>query len=122
MPFNVGRAIQLYRFKIHETSPLSRGLQGKVDNPQVVMQAVLSWTGGQPFLTQKLCQLLVNYLSQNSIPKSSLQTNPLPASFLIEEWVKSIVKYQIIKNWESQDEPPHLKTIRDRIVYGLWVG
>lgn len=96
-PFNIGRAIQLDGFKIHEVLPLAEGF-AEIDDTQAVLQEVLAWTGGQPFLTQKLCDLLVT--SQN-------------ANFTC---IKNIVKQQIVENWESQDEPPHLKTIRDRIL------
>ncbi|MGB6298107.1 MAG: AAA-like domain-containing protein [Rivularia sp. (in: cyanobacteria)] len=57
-PFNIGRAIQLYGFKLDEVAPLSKGFEGKVENPQALMQEVLAWTGGQPLLTQKVCNLL----------------------------------------------------------------
>ena len=30
-------------------------------------------------------------------------------------WVESVVKSCIIHSWESQDEPEHLRTIRDRL-------
>jgi hypothetical protein len=30
-------------------------------------------------------------------------------------WVEQLVKDRIIDNWESQDEPEHLRTIRDRL-------
>ncbi|MEA5503730.1 AAA-like domain-containing protein [Halotia wernerae UHCC 0503] len=101
-PFNIGRAIQLNGFQIHEISPLASGLKG-IENPEAILQEVLAWTGGQPFLTQKLCDLLV--------------TSPQVTSKATEaEWVKNIVTQQIIENWESQDEPPHLKTIKDRIL------
>ncbi|MHC5854782.1 CHAT domain-containing protein [Nostoc sp.] len=121
-PFNIGRAIQLNGFKIHETIPLSIGIEGKVENPQAVMQEVLAWTGGQPFLTQKVCKLLLQeLLPLPTLQHQSSQWGKLPhndSSFLVlstAEWVKRVVTNQIIENWESQDEPPHLKTIRDRI-------
>jgi dipeptidyl aminopeptidase/acylaminoacyl peptidase len=101
-PFNIGRAIQLNGFQIHEISPLASGLKG-IENPEAILQEVLAWTRGQPLLTQKLCDLLV--------------TSPQVTSKATEaEWVKNIVTQQIIQNWESQDEPPHLKTIKDRIL------
>jgi adenylate cyclase len=31
-------------------------------------------------------------------------------------WVDSLVRSRIIDKWESQDEPEHLKTIRDRLL------
>ncbi|MEZ2283013.1 AAA-like domain-containing protein [Microcoleus sp.] len=58
-PFNIGRAIELQGFKLHESLPLVKGFEGKVDNSQEVLQEILEWTGGQPFLTQKLCKLIV---------------------------------------------------------------
>jgi WD40 repeat protein len=101
-PFNIGRAIQINGFQIHEIPPLASGLKG-IKNPQAILKEVLAWTGGQPFLTQKLCDLLV--------------TSPQVTSKATEaEWVKNIVTQQIIENWDSLDEPPHLKTIKDRIL------
>ena len=101
-PFNIGQAIQLEGFKEHEAQPLLRGLTEKVDNPQTLLKEVLAWTNGQPFLTQKLCQL-INYDS-SVIPVNSEA-----------EWVANLVRTKIIENWESQDEPEHLRTIRDRL-------
>nr|WP_322657232.1 ATP-binding protein [Dendronalium sp. ChiSLP03b]MDZ8203430.1 ATP-binding protein [Dendronalium sp. ChiSLP03b] len=98
-PFNIGQAISLKGFQIHEAEPLEKGLRGKLNNPQVIMQEILQWTGGQPFLTQKLCQFMVE--------ESEQQTPHL---------VEQVVKSRIIENWESQDEPEHLRTIRDRVI------
>lgn len=102
-PFNIGQAIELESFKIHEAQPLLYGLVEKVSNPQTLLQEVLNWTGGQPFLTQKLCQLIRN--TEMSIPTNN-ET----------EWIKNLVQNKIINNWETQDQPEHLRTIRDRIV------
>jgi PAS domain S-box-containing protein len=33
-----------------------------------------------------------------------------------QEWIEKLVRSRIIENWESQDEPEHLRTIRDRIL------
>lgn len=98
-PFNIGRAIALNGFQLHEVQPLTDGLTGKVSNPQEAIAQILDWTGGQPFLTQKLCKLIIE--------ASALGNSPS---------VEQVVKSRIIENWESQDEPEHLKTIRDRIL------
>jgi CHASE2 domain-containing sensor protein len=98
-PFNIGRAIELKGFQLDESVSLVQGLVAKVSNPEGVFKEVLYWTGGQPFLTQKLCWLI----SQ----ESGVQT---PQS------IKHLVHKRIIENWESQDEPEHLRTIRDRIL------
>ncbi|NEQ66180.1 MAG: GAF domain-containing protein [Symploca sp. SIO2D2] len=102
-PFNIGRAIELNGFKWHEAEPLSQGLVGKAGNPQKVLQEVLAWTKGQPFLTQKLCQLVHN--SQLIIPNGAEA-----------EWIEQLVRSQVIEDWETQDHPEHLRTISDRML------
>ncbi|MBD2194249.1 MULTISPECIES: AAA-like domain-containing protein [Calothrix] len=102
-PFNIGRAIELTGFKLQEAQPLAGGLATKSKNPKLVMEAILEWTGGQPFLTQKICKLILNHDS------------PIPED-RVAAWVEELVQTKVISNWESQDEPEHLKTIRDRIL------
>ncbi|MBE9200678.1 MULTISPECIES: AAA-like domain-containing protein [unclassified Nodularia (in: cyanobacteria)] len=98
-PFNIGQAISLKGFQLHEAEPLKKGFYGKFSNPQGIIQEILQWTGGQPFLTQKLCQFMV---------EESEQENPRS--------VEQVVRSRIIENWESQDEPEHLRTIQARIL------
>ena len=57
-PFNIGQSIQLESFKEHEAQPLLQGLTQKVSNPQTLLKEILAWTGGQPFLTQKICKFI----------------------------------------------------------------
>ncbi|MGH1394823.1 MAG: AAA-like domain-containing protein [Trichormus sp.] len=108
-PFNIGRAIELQAFQIQDSQPLLRGLVGKVSNPEAVLKQVLYWTNGQPFLTQKLCWLIVNYCNNNTADRF-LEAGEEPL------WIERIVQNQIINNWETQDEPEHLRTIRDRLL------
>lgn len=53
-PFNVGRAIELSGFRLDEAGPLVAGL-GSV---REAIGEILDWTGGQPFLTQRVCELV----------------------------------------------------------------
>ncbi|BAU44962.1 tetratricopeptide repeat protein [Leptolyngbya sp. O-77] len=102
--FNVGHEVELTGFTLAEAAPLAKGLAGRVDDPQSVLQAVLDWTGGQPFLTQKLLDLVSRELDA--------AVQPMAAADL----VKQVTYDKIIDHWESQDVPPHLKTIRDRLL------
>ncbi len=102
-PFNFGQAIELNGFQLHEAEPIARGLKVKSKNPKRLLKAVLDWTGGQPFLTQKLCKLIID--SEESPPTRGGA-----------KWVEKLVRSRIIENWESQDEPEHLRTIRDRLL------
>lgn len=99
-PFNIGKAIELHGFQPHEVQPLLNGLSGRVNHPEAAIRKILEWTGGQPFLTQKLCQLMIE--------ESAVEDSPS---------VEQVVRSRIVENWESQDEPEHLRTIRNRICY-----
>jgi WD40 repeat protein len=102
-PFNIGRAVELSGFEWHEAQSLAQGLTGKATDPQVVLKEVLGWTGGQPFLTQKLCQFVCTFESYIAFGYETER---------VEQWVRSC----LIESWESQDNPEHLRTIRDRIL------
>ncbi|MEG4319888.1 MULTISPECIES: AAA-like domain-containing protein [unclassified Microcoleus] len=101
-PFNIGRPINLTRFQLHESLPLAKGLALKAFRPQKVLQEILAWTGGQPFLTQKLCHLVLecgSFIGRNSEAQE----------------VEKLLNHRLIKNWEEWDEPQHLTVIRDRL-------
>ncbi|NJL90549.1 MAG: hypothetical protein HC916_12730, partial [Coleofasciculaceae cyanobacterium SM2_1_6] len=88
-------------FQLQEATPLMPGLVDKVRDPQRILQEVLQWTGGQPFLTQKLLNLVTQADDFSKSP---------------QELVERIVHTQIIDNWEEQDVPQHLKTLEERIL------
>ena len=56
--FNIGHAVELSGLGRHEATPLLAGLAGKVADPEGALDAVLHWSGGQPFLTQKLLAMV----------------------------------------------------------------
>lgn len=103
-PFNLGRAIELHGFQLAEVQPLIRGLKDRAEQPELVLAEILRWTGGQPFLTQKLCRLL-----------ASPKTDDLIAAGEEAAAIEALVQAHVITNWESQDSPDHLKTISRRI-------
>jgi WD40 repeat protein len=101
-PFNIGQSIALRGFQWPECVPLLAGLSG-LRAPEALLQSILAWTAGQPFLTQKLCQLLQKHATEYG------DQSP-------QAWVASLVQSHILQYWESQDEPEHLRTIRDRLL------
>ncbi|MEA5518485.1 AAA-like domain-containing protein [Limnoraphis robusta] len=102
-PFNIGHAIELNGFQINEAEPLKNGFISLTENPQAVLEAVLYWTNGQPFLTQKVCKL---------IRENSAEIKPGNEA----DWVAELVREKIINQWEYQDNPEHLRTLRDRLL------
>ncbi len=95
-PFNIGQAIELKGFNKDEAEPLAKGLVGKVTDPKGKLKEVLECTGGQPFLTQKLCKFILEDEQELS--------------------VEQLVRARIIQNWQYQDDPEHLRTISNRIL------
>jgi WD40 repeat protein len=106
-PFNIGVAIEMSGFRLDEAQPLAQGLAGKVGDPQALLSEILKWTGGQPFLTQKLLGLVSREIAAN---------HPDLAANDLSMWLEQIVRDRIIDNWEAQDVPEHLKTLKDRVL------
>ena len=104
--FNIGHAVELAGFSLGEARPLLGGLQGRVADPPGVLAAVIHWSGGQPFLSQKLLGLV----SATAVTKR--------ARVAAVKLVATLAREQIIRNWEAQDSPVHLRTIRDRLLQG----
>ena len=102
-PIGIGRAIELRGFELDEALNLGTGLNVKTNNSHAVLEEVLRWTGGQPFLTQKICRLLSGGKSISEGFESQAVTNV----------VQTIIKY-----WDSdkQDSPVHFRTIYRRIL------
>ncbi len=92
--FNIGQAIELTGFNLTEIAPLAAGLSSQSNYQPDCLEKIIFWTGGQPFLTQKICQLL---------RETNLD-------------IETLIKERIINNWESHDEPVHLRTIADRLL------
>ncbi|MEQ8961104.1 MAG: CHASE2 domain-containing protein, partial [Coleofasciculus sp. C2-GNP5-27] len=149
-PFNIGKAIELQGLKLDEALILTQGFEGRVQHPRQVLEEILYWTAGQPFLTQKLCQLVQRFCDSpfdrmidkggfnqvidsgenlfgktlgicraglvplERVSRSLMDTIRRPNNE--REFVKQIVRSQILLNWEFTDHPEHLRTIRDRIL------
>ncbi|MFN5952522.1 MAG: AAA-like domain-containing protein [Dolichospermum sp.] len=98
-PFNIGKGIELTGFTFKESQPLLQGLSVKTNQPEELLELILNWTGGQPFLTQEICDLVLNspQLSENKA-----------------EWLENIIRTKIIK--QTQDNHHHFGTIKQRIL------
>lgn len=104
-PFNIGEAIILTGFRFNEArQSLTHGLMNKSRDPDRLLQAILSWTEGQPFLTQKICDLVAN---ESSSPAAGDETS----------WLSRLIQEQIVNDWEEHDKPVHFRPIQDRILY-----
>jgi WD40 repeat protein len=55
-PFNIGRRIELHDFTLEETEQLAPGLGRDRASNLRLMRRIYYWTGGHPYLTQRLCR------------------------------------------------------------------
>ena len=98
-PFNIGYPIELTELSFENGKEvLTRRLEGIVEEPEIVLKKVFDWTGGQPFLTQKLCQIIIDY-AEDSEPD-----------------VDELVEEHILTYWEEKDNPTHFKYMHDYLV------
>jgi WD40 repeat protein len=88
-PFNIGRRIELTDFTAPEAAPLALGLVHHGDTQaqrstrrgmrrggakkyaEVLLQRVMFWTGGHPYLTQRVCQALLEAQQRDHGPPTT---------------------------------------------------
>jgi hypothetical protein len=78
-------------------------LDHKASLPYRLLTEVLSWTGSQPFLVQKVTHLI--HESESFIASGEEATS-----------VEELVQNRIINNWETQVAGDHLQEISDRLL------
>ena len=57
-PFNIGKRIELTDFDLDEAMPLADGLGVEPKDARRILQRVLYWTSGHPYLTLRLCRAM----------------------------------------------------------------
>ncbi|WP_315784959.1 tetratricopeptide repeat protein [Fischerella sp. JS2] len=87
---------------IYNTTKLFK-LDEKATHPDIVLEQVLLWTNAQPFLTQKVCQLLCEH--ENFIATGEEATV-----------VEQLVQNHLIANWQTQIAAEHLQAIQESLV------
>lgn len=73
-PFNIGRRVRLGEFRRVDALPLEAPLDTHFSGcGSLLLDRVFFWTGGHPYLTQRLCQALVD-LPSNRASEDSVDT------------------------------------------------
>lgn len=104
---NLGQQVELGMLTADACGPLLPGLEKVSADPVRVLKAILYWTGGQPFLTQLLCQLVAS-------------SGQIPENLTVENYVEKIVTDKIITNWRTrrQDRLSHFQEIENWFIRG----
>jgi hypothetical protein len=98
--FNLGDYIELGGLLKKDCQPLLQGLETVTSEPEAVLDLLLDWTGGQPFLTQVLCHLIA---SESQIPNN----------YNLKDYINQVVTDKITNNWKGQDRQSHLQEIEN---------
>ncbi|UCH98349.1 MAG: AAA-like domain-containing protein [Candidatus Aminicenantes bacterium] len=99
-PFNIGHRIELTDFTPEEALPLARGLGNDQIKSEEILKRILYWTGGHPYLTQKLCRLAVD-------EKPGVYN---------DEYIDGLVKKYFLAPGASHQDA-NLNFVRDRLVH-----
>ncbi|MBN1480813.1 SUMF1/EgtB/PvdO family nonheme iron enzyme [candidate division KSB1 bacterium] len=102
-PFNIGQSIVLTDFDFAEAKPLAVGLATDTATGEKLLRRILHWTGGHPYLTQKL---------GGAVAAKKADTKGA-------ETVDKLAEENFLKPRANQSES-NLKLIRDRIVSRDW--
>ena len=74
------------------------GVKEITTEPKEIIQLILKWTGGQPFLTQLICHLVVSQGQKDD-------------AISLEEHIDKIVDNEILQKWRTLDFQFHFKGI-----------
>jgi WD40 repeat protein/formylglycine-generating enzyme required for sulfatase activity len=66
-PFNIGQRIELKDFTETEALGLAQGLKRENALGLLLLKRIVYWTGGHPFLTQRLCESIAENASINNV-------------------------------------------------------
>jgi hypothetical protein len=97
-PFNIGRRIELTDFTEAEAAALSLGMGRKNQAGRQLLRRSLYWTGGHPYLTQRLCRAVAE--------DESAQTSSAVDRICTELFLSS----------RARDHDDNLLFVRDRVL------
>jgi hypothetical protein len=98
-PFNIGHGIRLGDFTLEEAKPLSLGLCADPAQGEKMLARILYWTGGHPYLTQKLCRITAD-------EKLAVHS---------DEAIDNLVEKNFLSPGVNRQEP-NLKFVSDRLL------
>ena len=112
-PFNIGRRIELDDFTENEAVPLTKGLDTDEPTAQSLLGRVLYWTGGHPYLTQRLCGALADALRAPSLDGAA--ACPVPPALPIPQTVDHLAD-RLFLSRQARERDDNLIFVRERIL------
>jgi hypothetical protein len=116
-PFNIGRRIELTDFTEQEAMPLVQGLGTDDGVGSAILRRIVYWTGGHPYLTQRLCQAV----AQESTVRNVSAVDRLCRELFLSNRARDrddnllFVRERLLR---SEVDTPGLLTVYERILDG----
>ncbi len=132
-PFNIGRRIDLEDFTEAEAAPLRLGFRlgdpGRAALADAdawsILRRILYWTGGQPYLTQRLCQTVANcglriadcgLGSAGSVGATGSPNLDNPQSAIRNPQLVDAAAAELFLSSRAQEKDDNLLFVRDRLL------
>jgi hypothetical protein len=111
-PFNIGRRIELHDFTMEEARPLAQGLGPHEECALGLLERVMYWTDGHPYLTQRLCRALAEsvYAATNGEEPGSLPPI-IPTASSVDE-----LAHKLFLSRQARERDDNLVFVRERIL------
>ncbi len=71
-PFNIGQEVDVDYFTLEEAMPLADGFDCPREEARRALRGIVSWTGGHPYLTQRLCYVVAERY-QDAVPEAEIE-------------------------------------------------
>ena len=107
-PFNIGQRVELSDFSTEETLPLAKGFVSASHEARQVVQWILRWTGGHPYLTQRLCAYLAQ---QRWNPVAQEQVEQAVATLFYGEQSEQDNNLQFVRDMLTRRSPDLRNTL-----------
>src|SRR5271166_4400554 len=116
-PFNIGHRIELTDFTEQEAMPLVQGLGTDDGAGAAILRRVIYWTGGHPYLTQRLCQAVAQETGTRNVSTVDRLCRELFLSSRARDRDDNLlfVRERMLR---SEVDTPGLLTIYERILDG----
>jgi len=119
-PFNIGTHIELTDFTEAQTLGLTVGLDREEIVGEVLLERVYFWTNGHPYLTQRLCQAIVETPEVGTPQQVDTLCERLFLSSEAHEQDDNLifVRDRLLRSLNDERDVANLLTLYDRIVAG----
>ncbi|MCI0423815.1 MAG: AAA-like domain-containing protein [Acidobacteria bacterium] len=107
-PFNIGQRIELTDFTEAEAAPLAQGLNCEEKTADALLKRILYWTGGHPYLTQRLCLAVAQTNPQSPVPSPQ---SPVPNPQLVDRLCE-----ELFLSSRARELDDNLLFVRERIL------